>query len=80
MQSLEQRGEFVEQHVTPLTHELARQQHGVIKASIQAAVADGKIPLIITDVEGAQKAKAKGLDCWSIFLTPASPEVSPTLL
>lgn len=77
MQSLEQRGELVEQHADPLTHPLARRQHGVTRVSLQAAVTAGKIPLLLTDVEGAQAAKARGLDCLCIFLAPASPEVYP---
>lgn len=75
MQRLQQGGELVEQHTDPLTNAVARQQHGVTKGSVDAAVAQGKIPLLLTDVEGAQAARAKGLDCWCIFLTPASPEV-----
>lgn len=75
MQRLQQSGELVEQHSDPLTNVLARQQHGVTKASVDAAVAEGKIPLLLTDVEGAQAARATGLDCWCIFLAPASPQV-----
>lgn len=65
----------MEQHTDPFSHELARQQHGTTKASVDAAAADGKIPLVLTDVEGAQAARATGLDCWCIFLAPASPQV-----
>ena len=75
LQRLEGQGELVEQHSDPFTHLLARQHHGVTKGSIAAVVAAGKIPLLLTDVEGAQKAKADGLDCLSIFLAPASPQV-----
>lgn len=75
MQRLQQSGELLEQHTDPLTHALARQQHGVTKGSVDAAVAEGKIPLLLTDVEGAEAARARGLDCWCIFLAPASPEV-----
>lgn len=75
MQRLQQSGELLEQHSDPLTHALARQQHGVTKGSVDAAVAEGKIPLLLTDVEGAEAARAGGLDCWCIFLAPASPEV-----
>ena len=75
MQRLQQSGELVEQHTDPLTNALARQQHGVTKGSVDAAVAQGKIPLLLTDVEGAQAARARGLDCWCILLAPVSPEV-----
>lgn len=75
LQRLEGQGELVEQHSHPFTHVLARQQYGVTKGSIAAVVVAGKIPLLLTDVEGAQKAKAAGLDCLSIFLAPASPQV-----
>lgn len=75
MQRLQQSDELLEQHTDPLTHALARQQHGVTKGSVDAAVAEGKIPLLLTDVEGAEAARAGGLDCWCIFLAPASPEV-----
>ncbi|KAA6419035.1 MAG: guanylate kinase, partial [Trebouxia sp. A1-2] len=71
---LEGQGELVEQHSDPFTHVLARQHHGVTKGSIAAVVAASKIPLLLTDVEGVQKAKADGLDCLSIFLAPASPQ------
>ena len=79
VQSLEQRGELVEQHADPLTHPLARRQHGVTQAALQAAVTAGKIPLLLTNVEGARAAKARGLDCLCVFLAPASPEVCPAL-
>ncbi|KAL0028975.1 hypothetical protein WJX77_009213 [Trebouxia sp. C0004] len=69
---LEGQGELVEQHSDPFTHVLARQRYGVTKGSIAAVSAAGKIPLLLTDVEGAQHAKADGLDCLSIFLAPAS--------
>lgn len=72
---MEQRGELLERHADPFSHAMARQRHGVSKASIEAAVADGKIPLLLTDVEGAATVKAKGLDCLTVFLAPASPEV-----
>ena len=75
MQRLQQSGELVEQHTEPLTNALARQRHGVTKGSVDAAVAQGKIPVLLTDVEGAQAARATGLDCWCIFLAPVSPEV-----
>ncbi len=75
MQRLEQEGELVEQHSDTFRHALARQQHGVTKASIAAVVAEGKIPLLLTDVEGAQRAKANGTDCLTVFLAPANPEV-----
>ena len=78
MQRLQQSGELLEQHTDPLTNTLARQQHGVTKGSVDAAVAHGKIPLLLTDVEGAQAARAAGLDCWCIFMAPASPEVQHT--
>lgn len=65
----------MEQHTDPFSHELARQQHGATKTSVEAAVADGRIPLVLTDVEGAQAARARGLDCWCIFLAPASTQV-----
>ena len=75
VQRLQQSGELVEQHTDPFSHSLARQQHGATKAAVDAAVADGKIPLLLTDVEGAQAARARGLDCLCIFLAPASPQV-----
>ncbi len=75
VQRLQQSGELVEQHTDPFSHALARQQHGATKADVDAAVADGKIPLLLTDVEGAQAARATGLDCLCIFLAPASPQV-----
>ena len=78
MQRLEGQGELLEQHSNPFTHVLARQRYGVTKGSTAAVVAAGKIPVLLTDVEGAQKAKADGLDCLSIFLAPASPQVHQT--
>ena len=78
MQRHQQSGELLEQHTDPLTNTLAQQQHGVTKGSVDAAVAQGKIPLLLTDVEGAQAARAGGLDCWCIFMAPASPEVQHT--
>ena len=75
MQGLAQRGELIEQHTDPFTHASARQQHGVAKASIAAAVAEGKIPLLLTDVEGVQSAKAQGLNCLAVFAAPASLQV-----
>ena len=78
LQRLEQQGELVEQHFDPMEHALARRHHGVSKASIAAAVAEGKIPVVLTDVEAVQKAQAGRLDCLSIFLAPSSPEVCIT--
>lgn len=75
LQRLEQQGELVVCHSDKLTHGLARQQVGVLKASVDAIVAEGKIPLILTDVEGMQMAKDKGMDCLTVFLAPASPQV-----
>lgn len=75
LQRLEQQGELVQQHTDCFTHVLAQQQRGVTKASIAAVVAAGKIPLLLTDVEGVQRAQANHLDCFTVFVAPASLQV-----
>ena len=65
----------MQQHTDRFTHVLARQQRGVTKASIAAVVTAGKIPLLLTDVEGVQRAQANHLDCLTVFMAPASLEV-----
>ena len=75
LQQLEQQGELAEHHCDPISHELARRRYGVTQASIAAVAAQGRIPLILTDVQGAEAAKAKGLDCLTVFLAPNSPQV-----
>ena len=80
LQVLAQQDQLLEQHsMDPVCHNLARRQAGTRKAAVADALAAGRIPLVLTDVEGAKQAKASGQDCLTLFLAPASPEASPAL-
>ena len=59
----------------PVCHELVRRQAGTSKAAVAAIMSAGRIPLLLTDVEGAQQAKAAGQGCMTLFLAPVSAEV-----
>lgn len=79
LQGLVDQGQLVEQHVMcPVCHELVRRRAGSSKAAVAAIMAAGRIPLLLTDVQGAQQAKQASPGCMTLFLAPVSAEVRTT--
>ena len=62
--------------MSPVCHELVRRQAGTSKAAVAAIIAAGRIPLLLTDVEGAKQARAADKGCMTLFLGRVSAEAS----
>lgn len=80
LQGLVEQRQLVEQHVMcPVCHELVRRQAGTSKADVATIIAAGRIPLLLTDAEGAQQARSASKGCMTLFLAPVSAEVGLAL-